>query len=112
MLLGAAGEGGRGGIDAVLPSSAELFFSVLMFIIVVAVIVTITVALVKRFSSTRNDELEHWRERALRAEAESDLLKEQGVTTRPRLFDGAVGTSPVSGTGPSGFPSDGGVLAL
>lgn len=78
MLLGAAGESGGGGIDAVLPSGAELFFGALMFIIV-AVIVIITVALVKRFSSTRNDELEHWRERALRAEAERDLFKEQGA---------------------------------
>lgn len=65
----------------VLPSTAELFFGALMFIIVMAVIVTITVVLVKRFSSRRNDELEHWRERALRAEAERDLLREQGADT-------------------------------
>ncbi len=77
MPLGASGEGG--GIQTVLPSGPELFFGALMFIIVVAMIVATTVALVKRFSSRRTEELEHWRERALRAEAERDFLKEKGA---------------------------------
>lgn len=76
MRLGASGEGGGGGIEMVLPSGPELLFGALMFALVVAAIVAIVFLLVKRLSSSQVDELDQWRERALRAEAQRDLLRE------------------------------------
>lgn len=80
MRFGASGEGGGGNIETVLPAGPELFYGALMFAIVVAAIVAIGVLLVKRLSSpSQADELDQWRERALRAEAQRDLLREQAA---------------------------------
>lgn len=80
MQLVVSGEGGSGSIETVLPSGPELFFGALMFmVVVVAVIVALVVFLIRRLSSGHRDELEEWRERALRAEAQRDLLREQAA---------------------------------
>lgn len=79
MQLSASGEGGSGTIETVLPSGAELHFGALTFIGVVALVVAIMIFLVKRLSSGHSDELEQWRERALRAEAQRDLRREQAA---------------------------------
>lgn len=79
MRLAGSGEGGSGSIETVLPAGPELFFGALMFVVVVALTVTLAVFLIRRLSSGHSDELEEWRERALRAEAQRDLLREQAA---------------------------------
>ncbi len=51
----------------------------LMFALLVTAVVAIVFLLVKRLSSSQVDELDQWRERALRAEAQRDLLREQAA---------------------------------
>lgn len=79
MRFGAGGEGGGGGIETVLPSGPELLYGALMFAVFVAAVVAIVFLLVRRLSSSEADELDQWRERAIRAEAQRDLLREQAA---------------------------------
>lgn len=79
MQLSASGEGGSGTIETVLPSDAGLLFGALTFIVGVALVVAIMIFLVKRLSSGHSDELEQWREPAIRSEAQRDLLREQAA---------------------------------
>lgn len=62
--------------DVILPEAAELVYGVVAFVVVVALVVAVVVLFLRgsRRRSARA-EIEHWRERALRAEAERDLLR-------------------------------------
>lgn len=79
MRLGANGDGGAGGMETIMPSGPELLFGALLFGLLLAAMAVIVLLLVKRVSSSRVDELEQWRERALRAEAQRDLLRERST---------------------------------
>lgn len=59
--------------DIILPGAAELVWGAFVFVLVAGAVIFLVIRAVGRRSS--RDEVDHWRERALRAEAERDALR-------------------------------------
>lgn len=64
------------GVQTVLPAAAELFWVALVVVVLVLGLIAVIVFIARRSSTGQTAEVETWRDRALKAEAERDLLRD------------------------------------